>query len=317
LFVAWVTDAEIQQRYREPTFYEPFGVSPDGVAPLENVYLKLFHALFVARPADLPTLLAGYRNCFPDEALALDRVVRTAAIGQSLDVPDPIWLANPAFRVGTSLFDQWRSMPRTHTFDLNAASAVDLIAVPGVGRDLAAAVVTSAPYRRVADLQQVPGMTRELIDRFAALERAAAVAKENPADQETSLTLRGIMMPYLWRLIPLAVLAGVLGGAAYRLAVPQRWWRALVNGVAASLVGLVLEVVLEMPRGVAALIGPALGFGVPAAFCCALFPRRLRRRVAAVRPGTSVPTRLRLAGSLLLAWALAAAPLALLMTPLF
>jgi hypothetical protein len=317
LFVAWVSDAEIQQRYREPAFYEPFGVAPGRVSPLENAYLKLFHVLFVARPADVPAMLAGYKRCFPDEAAALDRVVRTIALGQSLDVPDPIWLANDDFRIGTSMFDQWRSMPRTHTFDLNAASEVDLVAVAGVDRRLAGAILKAGPYRTVGELQRVPGLTRPLLDRFTALERRAVAMRQNPADEEASLTLMGIMAPYLWRALALAALAGALGAVAYRLVVPQRWWRAVVNGVAAALVGFVLEAALELPMGLAAVVGPAVGFGVPAALYSFSFPSRLRRRLAAARPGGGVPGRARLACAMLVAWSLAAAPLALLITPLF
>jgi hypothetical protein len=34
--------------------------------------------------------------------------------------------------VYTTLFDQFRALPRRHTFDLNAASLVDLLTVEGV-----------------------------------------------------------------------------------------------------------------------------------------------------------------------------------------
>jgi hypothetical protein len=239
------------------------------------------------------------------------------ALGRRLDVPDPIWLANADFRVGTSLFDQWRSRPRTHTFDLNAASAVDLVAVPGVERPLADAILASGPYRGVGELQRVPGMTRPLLDRFAGLERRAVAMRQNPADEEGSLTLAGIMLPYAWRVLPLLLVGGILGGAAYRLAVPQRWWRAVVNGLAAALVGFVLEAALELPMGLAAVVAPLVGFGVPAALYSLSFPSRLRRRLATVRPGGGMPSRLRLAVWVLVAWGLAAAPLALLITPLF
>lgn len=317
VFVAWVTDARIQNARREPAFYAPFGIAPGAVTPLENAYLKLFHAFFVSRPSDVREAIMGYKTCFPDEAPAVDRVVRTISMGQSFEPAVPIWLANDDFRIGTSLFDQFRSLPRVHTFDLNAASIVDLLAVPGVDRQLADAIRRAAPYRSVQDLRTVKGMDASLMERFRTLERRAAARRESGAEEESSLSLGAILRPYLWRLAVLVAIAGLLGGAAYRLAVPLAWPRAAVNGIAAAVVAVFLEVTLDFPPGVLGIAGPLLVLGLPAALYCLLFPGRTARRVAARRLDGHPPARGRLALSLLFAWVLAALPLVLMMTPHF
>ncbi len=316
-FVAWATSGELQHTRREAAFYAPFGVTPASVTPFENAYLKLFHAFSVSRPADLPAAIAGYKACFPDEAPAVDRLVRRIALGQSLDGVARIWLANDDFRIGTSVFDQFRSLPRVHTFDLNAASEVDLVAVPGVSSEMADAIRRRSPYHSLEDLHGVKGMSASLMDRFRALERRAAARRRNGADDEASFSFGAIVRPYLWRLAVLVLLTGVLGAVAYRLAVPRTWPHAVANGIAAIVVGLVLEVALDFPRGVLAVVGPLLFLGVPAALYCLLFPGRTARRVAASRVDGHLPTRGRLALAVWFAWILAALPLVLVLTPHF
>ena len=317
LFVAWVNDGEIQRVRREPAFYAPFGVERDAVSPLENVYLKLFHAFFVARPSDLREAIAGYEACFPDEAPLVRRLVRRISLDQSLDGPAPIWLANEAFRVGTSVFDQFRSQPRIHTFDLNAASTVDLVAVPGVDRALADAIRRRGPYGSLEDLRTVRGMDASLMARFRALAGRAAAKATNAADEEYSLSLGAILRPYLWRLAALVVAAGLLGGAAYRLVLPRTWPHAAANGIAAVLIGLFLEIALDFAPGVLAVLGPLLLLGIPAALYCLLFPGRTGRRAAAARADGRRPARVLLALRVLFAWALATLPLVLIITPHF
>ena len=317
LFVAWVNDGEIQRVRREPAFYAPFGVGRDAVSPLENAYLKLFHAFFVARPSDLREAIAGYEACFPDEAAVVDRLVRRISLGQSLGGAPPIWLANEDFRIGTSVFDQFRSLPRVHTFDLNAASTVDLVAVPGIDRQLADAIRRRGPYRSLEDLGTVQGMDASLMARFRTLARRATARRQNAADEESSLSLAAILRPYLWRLAVLAVVAGLLGGAAYRLAVPRTWPHAAANGIAAAVIGMFLEIALDFPPGVLAVVGPLLFLGVPAALYCLLFPGRTARRVAATRADGRRPARGWLASRVLFAWSLAALPFVLIITPHF
>jgi hypothetical protein len=133
LFWRWVTDPVLQQRYRDPEFYGRFGTDASSVAPLDNAYLKIFHALRAGRAGDTVAFLRSYVREFPDEAGRVEQLAREVLAGQ--DVPDApeLFLANPSLQTGTSLFDQFRALPRTHTFDANAATALDWLAVPGVG----------------------------------------------------------------------------------------------------------------------------------------------------------------------------------------
>jgi hypothetical protein len=317
LFVAWLTDPQIQNIRRDAAFYRPFGVNAESVTPLENAYLKLFHALLASRPSDVQEAIAGYEASFPDEAPVLDRVVRAISLGQGFRSGPAVWLANDDFRIGTSVFDQFRTQPRVHTFDLNAASLVDLVAVPGVTRQLAEAIRRGAPYGSVEDLGRVHGMDPPLLRRFRVLQQRSVAMHENAAEEESHLSLAAILRPYLLRVAALIAVAGVLGGAAYRVAVPRSWWRAILNGLAAASVGFLLEVALDLPLAVLAMVGPPLLLGVPAALLCLVFPARTARQVAARRPHREPPARGRLALAVLFAWVLAALPLVLIMTPHF
>ena len=317
VLVRWMTDPQLQSTRREAAFYLPWGVTADGITPLENAYLKLFYSLSVSRPSDLRQAIAGYQACFPDEAAALDRVVRTIVPGGRLERPPAIWLANADFRIGTSVFDQFRSLPRVHTFDLNAASMGDLTAVPGVDPQLADGIRHRIPYASVDDLRFVRGMDAALLGKFRAMQRRFTTMHENPIEEESQLSVPALLRPYVIRLAALVGLGGVLGAAAYRLAVRRRWRHAIVNGFAAAAVGCMLEIALDLPAGIAAVFGPALLLGVPAALYCLLFPGRTRRCLSARCPHGDPPARWRLALAVLFAWTLAASPLVVLMTPHF
>ncbi len=316
-FVAWVTDPRLERARPEPAFYEPFGAAADRLTPLEHAYLKIFHAMFVSRPSDVREMIAGYKAAFPDEAADLDEVVRTVSLGRSFAPVPAVWLANDEFRVGTSLFDQYRALPRVHTFDLNAASVADLVAVPGVNRDLADRIRRGAPFRTVEDLRRVTGVDASLLTRFRALEARATAMRADAAEEESRLSLGAILRPYLVRAAVLVLIAGLLGAAAYRLAVARSWWRAIVNGILAASLGFLLEIALDLPAGLLAAVAAPLLLGLPAALYCLLFPRRTARVLAAQRPRQPVPGRGRLALAVLFAWVLASLPLALLMTPRF
>ncbi len=157
LFWRWVTDPGLQQRRRDDDFYARFGVTAAAIDPLENVYLKIFHALRAGRAGDTVSFLRAYVAAFPDEAALVQQVVTAAFAGH--DVPDApeIWLANPALRTGTSLFDQFRALPRAHTFDANAASAFDWMTVPGVTPTAAARMMHGCAVRGPAGAHRTGG----------------------------------------------------------------------------------------------------------------------------------------------------------------
>ncbi|MCK7529330.1 MAG: hypothetical protein MZV64_73170 [Ignavibacteriales bacterium] len=128
----------LQQRYRDEAFYGRFGAAPQSRrSPRQRV------------SEDLPRAArrAGRRHGRVPSRLRR-RVPRRGAAGpaggerrrspaRTCRTRPEIWLANPALQTGTSLFDQFRALPRVHTFDANAASALDWLAVPGVTPDAA------------------------------------------------------------------------------------------------------------------------------------------------------------------------------------
>jgi len=69
---------------------------------------------------------------------------------------------------------------------LNAATADELAALPGLGPTRAAAIVSErergGPYRSVADLHRVPGMGPRLVARIEPLVRVATPEEGAPSE---------------------------------------------------------------------------------------------------------------------------------------
>jgi len=256
----------------------------------ESSYLKLFQAMAARKPHNLAQLIAAYNATFPGEASALDALVRETLLGQDLPAAPEIWLANPDFRTGSTVFDQFRSGPRTHTFDLNAASVVDLLGVPGVDRAMADGILKAAPYATLEDLRLAPG----LMARFRKMSAEMDRMRVDKNEMESQLPLRKILLSFLWRALGGIAVAAVLAAVAYRLVRPVRWWRLVLNGLGAAIVGMA-----------AGWMGswtmlPVLLFGLPAALW-QLWHRRAS--------GPSVRA--------LLAWIAASAPALALVRPWF
>ena len=209
-----------------------------AASPVEDAYIKLFHAMALHKPHTLAQLVAAYKNTFPDAAASVDTLVREILQGQEIPAAPEIWLANPDFRTGSTVFDQFRSAPRTHTFDLNAASLVDLIGVGGMTRTLAEAVLKSAPFSGLDELRRVPGMTPELLAGFRRMASEMDKLRVDKAQMEASMPLRTILLSFLWRALGGILLAAVLAAIAYRLVRPERWWRVCLNGLGAATVGM-------------------------------------------------------------------------------
>jgi hypothetical protein len=265
LFHRWATDSALQTAYRDDSFYEPFGTRRADVSPAENVYLKMIYAFALGGPRDTRAAIACYKRVFPEEGAALDRVVRDALLGQPIPSLPEIWLANDSFQTGTTLFDQWRTQPRTHTFDLNAASLVDLLGVPGVSTTTAHAILAGAPYGELGDLRRARGMTPGLYGTFKRMAGDMRTLKEQGSDAEGKLTVRGILMPYVWKVLTAVSLAAVLGAWLCWIVSRPRWCRALLNGVGAGAV--VLPVTwLTGASVLAAFLAPLVIFGMPGAF---------------------------------------------------
>lgn len=296
LFHRWVTNPALQQRYRDEGFYRRFGTAPGDVTPQENVYLKLFHVLYIRRPQEAAAVIDSYRAAFPDEASLIDEVVRDVLLGQKIELSPAIWLANPDFQTGTSLFDQFRGLPRIHTFDLNASTLLDLISVPGVDRALAERILRSGPYGALADLQRVEGFTPELAARFASMAERMKSMRAVASEEETAFRLDRILRPYLLRALAVLAIATAAGSFLYRwvrkIAVP----RLIVNSLAASLMIFAAGWMVIGAEGWIAYLVPLVLFGIPAS----LWQAKKHRSI-------------RVAARQFLAWALTSLPAVLLM----
>lgn len=307
LAYAWASDAALQSYRPAADFYALFGTTAEQVSPVQNVWLKIIHAMYLRKAEDGAQLIDGYLQVFPEEAPALERLVSRLFGVPRLGSPPQLWLANEDFRTGTTVFDQFRGAPRTHTFDLNAASTIDLRSVPGVDLPLARRILAAAPYEAIGDLARVDGMSPDLLDRFGAMQQHMRQLLERAVDEEDSLSISAIVMPSVWRLLTALTGCAVLGAALYhevrrRGPAPARpaWWRATVAGASASAVGIACGWAAGGLAGPGALAGVTLLFGLPAAAWCLL-----RRRGG------------RAAAQALLAWVAAALPAALAVTPLF
>jgi hypothetical protein len=298
LFYRWATSEKLQQKFRDAAFYEQFGARREQIAPLENFYLKLFHVLHARKPQDTAPLIAAYKSEFPDEAEAVDTVVREVMLGQPMPSAAPLWLANRDFSTGSSLFDQLRRAPRPHTFDLNAASVVDLLTVPGVDLATANAIVAGAPYATLADLRRVPGFSPALAERFRRMAEEMNSVKTSQEDLESHLPLRAILLSYVWRALFVLLGTALLGAIFYRLLCRVRWYRAALNALAASFLCLLLGWTAASPLAAGTIV--LLVFGLPAALW-ELWRQRSTQQAILV----------------FLAWMAALLPAVLVQTPLF
>jgi hypothetical protein len=220
-------------------------------------------------------------------------------LGQAPPRGPEIWLLNERFSGGTTLFDQYRALPRPHSFDLNAASVADLAGVPSVDRPLATAILANVPYSALDDLAQVPGMTPQALAAFREMRRAMEAPPKPGTSEEGALSIKSIVLPYGWRALKVWLVCAVLAALFYAAARHARWWRLALNGLAASCAGLVAGWTIDSGNGMLAFAAPVVLFGIFAALI-ALWRRR------------SWPE----AGFVLGAWALAALPAAFAVVPL-
>lgn len=290
LFWRVVTDPGLQERYREDTFYASFGTTRHDVTPLDNVYLKLFAALYEARASTTADLLRAWARLHPADAADLARVARDSLLGQELPDAPEIWLANGALITGTSLFDQYRGLPRPHTFDVNAATPLDWLSVPGVTAGMAARLLADAPYASVGAVLASPALPEPVRAQVAAMAAAMAQLTGRAARDEETLSLWVMARAYLWRLGAILVAATVAGAWLARLAGVRRRWTAALVAATATLLTITFAWVITSPAWYP-LAAPLVVGGVPWAAW-----RVARRR------GT------RAAAMALAAWALAALP---------
>jgi DNA uptake protein ComE-like DNA-binding protein len=297
LFYRLVNDATVQRADAPSATYARFGVERSALAPVENAYLKVFSAIEVGK-FDAADVVAAYQRLYPAERDAVNRLL-TDTLGQGLSEHTPIWLLNGEFKTGTTLFDQERNLPRSHTFDLNAASMADLVGVPGIDAPLARALVSAAPFASIDDTARVPGMTPAVVDRLRAMKAAMDAPPDPGTSHEGGLSIQGLLLPYVWRALIVWAVCAVVAGALYRAVRDVRWWRVALAGLAAALAGLVAGWTIDPGYGLLALAAPVAAFGLPGAVIRLWRTRSFRE-----------------AGMVAAAWALAALPSALAVTPI-
>ncbi len=283
LFTRWASDRRLQESRREPSFYEGYGTSDREISALQNVYLKLFHVIATRRPSDAASLIAAYRDVFPDEAPAIDALTADVFLGQSLDVPAEIWLASDAFSTGTTLFDQFRGLRRRHTFDLNAASLVDLTTIPGVDLALARRIQHASPFASLDDLARVRGLSGAIRGNLERMASAMESLRKAPGPQ--SLRFRSILIPYGWWAGGTALAAALGASLIYavgrkRRRLPAGMLRTAASGIGAGIVAVAASWLTG--HALAAVATVAILFGLPAAAVLLVRERRLRPALAAV-----------------------------------
>jgi hypothetical protein len=291
LFWRLMSDERLQRRYLDGPFYSAFGTTQSAVSPLENVYLKLFAALHEGKPSTTVETLRAWARVCPDDRADIDRIVRDALLGQPLPEASEIWLRNDALVTGTSLFDQYRGLPRPHTFDANASTMIDWLSVPGVTPEGAARLAAgAAPYAHIDALLESPALPAAARTRIQSMAAAMAVPRRYASDQEESLDLWAIVWPYLRRLIAIVLFATVIGAALAWRAGVRRWWTAALIALVCTLLVIAFAWIISSPAWYRAAAPIVIG-GLPWALW-----RVARGR--GIRP----------AGRAIAAWALAALP---------
>lgn len=291
LFWRLITSAPLQQRYREEAFYAAFGATRDAIAPFDNVHLKLFSLLHAERPTTAADTVRAWGRRYPEDAADVERVARDALLGQDLPRGPELWLANPAVRTGTTMFDQYRALPRVHTFDVNAAREFDWRTVPGVSPETAARLLAGVPYASLEALLASPAVTpdlRSLIGRMAG--GMTELLAERRTESARTLKISTLLAPYLWRLGVLVFGATLIAAWLARVTGVRRRSTAGAIGFTATVLVVAFAWVITSPPWLP-LAAPLLVGGLP----WALY--RLARRQGA-----------RAAGAALAAWGLASVP---------
>ncbi|MDO8837153.1 MAG: hypothetical protein Q7V01_16235, partial [Vicinamibacterales bacterium] len=241
LFWRLTTSRTIQHRYQDGAFYAQFGTNAEAVTPLDNVFLKLFFTLAESRADNTADLLRAYVRLFPSDGPDVEKLVRTALLGQRVPDAPEVWLANDALMTGTSLFDQFRGLPRQHTFDINAATTLDWLAVAGVTPDLAWQLSWGGPYQDLPALFRAHHLPDPVRQRVSVMARDMESLRTRAADEAEQLSLWAIALPYLWRLAAVLAAAAAAGAWLARRAGVLRWWSASLIGTAAATIVIALS----------------------------------------------------------------------------
>lgn len=133
--------------------------------------------------------------------------------------------------------------PYTKKLDINRCSEAELLALDGVGAELAAAIIARRPYGSVLGVRSIPGMTART---YQALKACLHVEHRPPAEKlnlNTASLRELLLVPEMTaeaaeRILMLRPFAGVLDlkwvpeVSSEQLAVFVDWlWRAIVRAI--------------------------------------------------------------------------------------
>jgi hypothetical protein len=121
-----------------------------------------------------------------------------------------------------------------------------------------------APYRRIEDLTGATDLPPELRARIGDMSAAMdALFKRSQQEEEESLSLGAIAMPYLWRLAGLVAFSSAVGAWLAGRAGVGRWWTAGLIALTSTLLVLALAWVVTGPAWLP-YAAPLVVGGVPA-----------------------------------------------------
>ena len=194
------------------------------ISPAENVYLKAFdilHRRFEWSQAPAISFVSGWAAQFPDEAAAVYDVFLDVTRGVTVEraafashaapgylaglrdrllagtgridgnLGRPLWMVSPGMSFGMGLY-RYFLVPQSFTLDLNGADVADLRSVPGVSSAVAEAIVREREARgsfaAVGDLAGVPGVSKDLVARFASMHERMQERLKRPQQQMSNPT---------------------------------------------------------------------------------------------------------------------------------
>jgi hypothetical protein len=233
------------------------------------------------RPSNVAALVDGWTSMVPGDVDDLSRVL-TDALGQP-DIPrhPSIWLANEAFVTGTTIFDQYRSLPRVHTFDANAAEVFDWQTVPGVSLASARAMVDGVPYASLDDVLGRPGLDAGTRDQIRGMATSMTHLSTTPRDGAESVSLTTLLSGYVWRVGLLILIVAVPAAWLARRAGARRIGTAILMGITGSLLVTMFAWTLVAPWWVP-IVAPMVLCGVPWAVVALLRHRTVRAPATAL-----------------------------------
>ncbi len=179
-------------------------------------------------------------------------------------------------------FDQFRALPREHTFDANAATAFDWLTVPGVTRAQAERLTRGASYKDLDAVVAAAEGDPLLQERVRMMSRSMDDLRVRATQEEESLSVTVLLMPFLSRLAGVLLVTSIVAAWLARVAGARRWWTAGLVGAAASSIIILFAWLVTAPPWYPGL-APVVVLGSPLAIFRGLREHSWRAAVSAWR----------------------------------